>query len=37
MGQKTAPAQYLNLFAVLRMPENRSETLKRLYEVAEDQ
>ena len=37
MGQKTALAQYINLFVVLCMPENRSEALKRLYEVAEDQ
>ena len=30
-------AQYLNLFVVLCMAENRTEALRRLYEVAEDQ
>jgi hypothetical protein len=30
-------AQYLNLFVVLCMPEPRTEALRRLYEIAEDQ
>jgi predicted transcriptional regulator of viral defense system len=30
-------AQYLNLFVVLCMAESRTEALRRLYEVAEDQ